>query len=136
MKRNYLLLTSLLLLATLFAGAQGGGFQRASVEDRVKVVHNKIDSAFSLEADKLKKIDEVFTTYYKEQDKVLQELMQGGGRPDRDAMQAKTKPLADARDASLQGLLTADQYTTWKEKIEPTLRPGGGRGGSGRGGNQ
>ncbi len=137
MKRTFLFFTSLLLLTSLYTSAQGGGFQRASVEERVKTVHNKIDSAFKLDADKLKKVDDVFTTFYKEQDKVLQELMQGGGRPNREAMQEKTKPLTDARDSSLKGLLTDDQYTIWKEKIEPSLRPGGGRGpgGFGRGGN-
>ena len=41
--------------------AQGGGnFQRRTPEERLKTVHEKLDSAFKLDAAKLTQADEVF----------------------------------------------------------------------------
>jgi hypothetical protein len=46
-------------------------------------------------------------------------------------MMEKMQPLMDDRDKKLQTILTADQYKTWKDSIEPSMRPrrqGGGGG--------
>ena len=134
MKRRFVLFFAILVAFSVAAQAQGGGggFQRRTVEERVKLVHDKIDSAFKLEAAKLTKVDEVFTTFYKGQDKVMQEMMGGGERPSREAMMEKTKPLTEARDADLKKILNDEQYKKWKEEIEPSLTPRRGGGGGPR----
>jgi hypothetical protein len=119
-----------LILALVFAGsatvmAQGGGQQR-TVPERVQTVHAKIDSAFKLPADQLKKVDDVFTTYYTAQDKLRAE-MQGGG--DFQAMREKMQPLTEDRDKKLKEILGDEKFKTFKEGIEPTMR--GGRMGGG-----
>lgn len=106
---------SLLLFATLaFAAAYaqpGGGFQRRTVEERVAMVHAKMDSAFKLDAVKAAEVDAIFTTFYKDSDKAREEMMASGERPGREVMQAKMQPLAEA------------QYEIWKKQIEPGIRP-------------
>ena len=129
----------LFFCATAIAGAtyaQPGGFQRRTVEERVAMVHQKIDSAFKLEAAKLTQVDAVFTAYYKAQDAKREELMAGGGPPDRETMVAEMGKLTDARDEKLKAVLTADQFKTWKEQIEPSMRPQRRNMGGGGGGNQ
>jgi len=125
-----------LFLAFMVAGAimvnaqgGGGGFRQRTVEERVKAVHEKIDSAFKLDAAKLTQVDKAFTTYYQDQDKVRAELMSGGERPDRETMMAKLAPITEARDKELKSILTEEQFKKFKDEIEPAMmprRPGGG----------
>ncbi len=122
MIKKALLGTTLLLAVAFTTHAQGGGFRR-TVEERVQLVHHKIDSAFKPEAATLKKIDETFTRFYTDQDKVLQELMGGGDRPDEQARREKMQPIMDARDKELKTLLTEDQFKKFKDEIEPSMRP-------------
>lgn len=134
--KNRIILTGIVLAAALTVNAQGG-FQRTTVEERVKIVHHKIDSAFKPSAENLKQIDDVFTTYYKEQDKLREELMGGGGRPDMEAWREKQKPITEKRDAALKKLLSDEQYKKYIDEIEPALRPRGrGPGGGGQGGGR
>lgn len=123
--KNKILFLSLLLFSVVFVQAQGGGggFQRRTVEERVKVVHDKLDSAFKLEAAKLKEADDIFTNYYKAQDKLREEMMSGGERPDPQVMREKMQPITNERDEKLKKVLTEDQYKKWKEEIEPSMRP-------------
>ena len=121
-----------MLVSIIIAGAvnaQGGGFQRRTVEERVAIIHAKMDSAFKLEASKAAEVDAVFTTYYKDSDKAREELMAGGERPTREAAQAKMQPITEARDEKLKKILPEAQYEIWKKEIEPGMRPqrpGGG----------
>lgn len=118
---------SLFLLAVVaFAAAYaqpGGGFQRRTVEERVAMVHAKMDSAFKLDAAKAAEVDAIFTTFYKESDKAREEMMASGERPSREVMQAKTQPLAEAREEKLKKTLPEAQYEIWKKQIEPGMRP-------------
>ena len=136
MKRKIAILVLFLFAGFAFVNAQGGGggFQRPTVEDRVKRVHQKIDSAFKLEATNMAEVDSVFANYYRSQDKVRDDMMAGGGQVDRQAMMEKMQPLMDDRDAKLKKSLGDDKFKVWKEQIEPTMRRGGG--GGGRGGNR
>lgn len=112
----------------LTASAQGGGFQRRTPEERAAAIHQKLDSAFKLDAATLAKVDTAITTLYKAQDAKRQEMM-SGGMPDRETMMAEMKKFSDAQDEILKAVLTADQYAIWKEKIQPSMRPqrqGGG----------
>lgn len=128
-KMSLLLLASFAVAVTV--SAQGGNFQRRTVEERVATIHAKMDSAFKLEATKLAEVDAIFTTYYKDSDKAREELMAGGERPSREAMQEKMQPLTEAREKKLKETLTEKQYETWKKEIEPGMRPQRPSGGGG-----
>ncbi|RYY61816.1 MAG: hypothetical protein EOO05_05005 [Chitinophagaceae bacterium] len=125
------LFTIAIFLFALSANAQGG-MPRRTVEERVAAVHQKMDSAFKPDAAKLAKIDAAFTTYYKDQDKVRQELMSGGERPDRETMMAKMQPLTEARDKELKAVLSEAEFKKWKDEIEPAIMPRRGGGGGNR----
>lgn len=123
MKKTTLsLLAGLLFSAAAFAQQGNGGFMRRTPEERAAAIHQKIDSAFKLDADKLTKLDTALVVLYREQDKKRQELM-AGGMPDRETFMAEMKKFTDARDEILKALLTEEQFGIWKDKIEPSMRP-------------
>jgi cell fate (sporulation/competence/biofilm development) regulator YlbF (YheA/YmcA/DUF963 family) len=122
MKTKITVMISSFILFAVIANAQGG-FQHRTVEERVQIVEQKFDSAFKLDKPKLADVDSVFANYYHAQDKLREEMMSGGGQPDYQAMREKMQPLMDERDKKLQAIVTADQFKTWKEAIEPSLRP-------------
>jgi periplasmic protein CpxP/Spy len=130
MKMKNVLMLAVLLVGVIAVRAQGGNFPQRTIEERVKAVHEKLDSAFKFDVAKQTKIDTVFAGYYRQQDKIREELMSGGGeRPDREMMRAKMQPAIDARDKELKALLTEEEYKKWKDEIEPSMRrPGGGGG--------
>lgn len=113
---------SLMLAFTAAVYAQPGG-PRRTIEERVKIIHEKMDSAFKLEPAKLTKVDSAFANYYRQQEKVRAEMMSGGERPDFQAMREKMQPLMDARDTELKGILSEDQFKKWKEEMEPAMMP-------------
>lgn len=116
-----------LVVGGVTANAQG--FQRRTVEERVQIMQQKLDSAFKLDKTKLADADSAFASYFRASDKIREEAMSGGGQPDFQAMREKMQPLLQERDKKLQGILTEDQFKIWKEQIEPSLRPrrqGGG----------
>ena len=122
--KNQFVLMALIMLAGIFnVNAQPpGGMQRRTVEERVKSVHEKLDSAFKPDANKMALLDSVFTNYYKAQDKSREEMM-ASGSIDRDAMRAKMMELAADRDEKLKKIFTEAEMKIWKDDIEPTLRP-------------
>ncbi len=128
MKNKFLIVACLLLgVASVNAqGGGGGGFQRRTVEERVKTIHEKMDSAFKPGAQKLADIDSLFTTYFKAQDKLREEMMSGGERPDPQVMREKMQPLVTERDDKLKKMLTEEQFKKWKDEIEPSMRRPGG----------
>lgn len=137
MKKQILVAVAIMLTASVVTYAQGGGMMRRTVEERVQAVHQKIDSAFKLDADKMKQVDAVFTSYYQKQDKLREEMMSSGGdRPDFQAMREKMQPLTDARDKELAVVLGEANYKIWKDSIEPSLMPRRGQGGGGQGRNR
>ena len=129
MKKQILILVLFLFAGFAFVNAQGGP-PRRTVEERVKMVHQKIDSAFKLEATNMAEVDSIFANFYRSQDKVREDMMSGGGQFDRQAMMEKMQPLMDDRDTKLKKALGDDKFKVWKEQIEPTMRRGGGRGGN------
>lgn len=117
-----------MVAGTVSSYAQSG-FQMPSPEERVKRVHAKLDSAFKLDEAKAKQVDDLFLEFYKTQDKVRQELMDGNGgnfQGMREQMEEKMKPHQEALDAKLKPILGDDNFKLWKEQIEPTLRRRGG----------
>ena len=128
MKTKVVVTISFFLFGAIAVNAQGG-FQRRTVEERVQIVQQKLDSAFKLDKTKLADADSAFANYYRASDKVRDEMVSGGGQPDFQATREKMQPFMDERDKKMQGILSEDQYKTWKEQIEPSLRPrrqGGG----------
>jgi periplasmic protein CpxP/Spy len=134
MKKQILLAAIAALFSITAVNAQGGGnFQRRTPEERLKPIHEKLDSAFKLDAAKMKQVDDIFLNSFKESDKKMEEMRAGGGQMDRDAMMAARQKMNDERDAKLKEILTADQMKIWKDTIEPSTRPQrGNRGGGGK----
>ena len=63
MKKQIVLMAVAAIVSINAANAQPpGGFQRRTVEERVKTVHEKVDSAFKLDAAKMVLVDSVFDT--------------------------------------------------------------------------
>jgi hypothetical protein len=124
-------------LALTVSAQPGSGFTRRTPEERAASIHQKLDSAFKLDAALLSKLDTAITALYKAQDKKREELM-AGGMPDREVFMAEMKKFTDAQDEILKAVLTEEQFGIWKEKIQPSMRPQrqGGGGPPGGGGNK
>ena len=106
-----------------------GNWQRQTPEERVAVIHFKLDSAFKLAPATLSTLDTALTVLYKKQDEKMKAMMEGTERPDREAMMALRKKYSDARDEMIKAMVSAEQFIIWKEQIEPAMRPqrpGGG----------
>jgi hypothetical protein len=124
MKKKFLVFALIFFAGTIAVKAQGGGFQRRTVEERVQTIHQKIDSAFKPGAAKLTQVDSLFANYYRSTDKAREDFMASGG--DRSAMREKMQPYTDARDKELKGILGDENFKTWKDVIEPSMRRPGG----------
>jgi len=126
MKLKFGFFLAFMIAGVIVVNAQGGS--RRTVEERVQAVHAKMDSAFKLDTEKQIKVDSAFANYYRQQDKIREEMRSGGERPDFQAMREKMQPALDARDKELKTLITDDQFKKWKEEIEPAMmqRRGGG----------
>lgn len=121
-----------MLFAALFSvtavNAQGGGGQqRQTPEERTKATMEKL-AVLNLDAAAKAKTETVIADFNNAQQKSMEE-MRASGSMDRDAMMAKRKELADARDVKLKAIFTEEQMKKWKDEIEPSLRPQRGNGG-------
>ncbi len=142
MKKSLIMLTfSLLSLTAVQAQPPGGGsgFQRRTPAERVAVIHQKLDSAFKLDPVRLALIDTALTVLYKKQDTRMLEIREAamaGERPDPEALREEMKKYNDAQEEIIKAVLTAEQFTIWKDQILPAMRParpmGMGGGGGGR----
>jgi hypothetical protein len=138
--KKAILLLAIAITGVLAVQAQGGGggFQRRTPEERLKMVKEKLTD-LKLDKDQTTKSDSAFIDYFRAQDKIFEEMRAAGGAPDRDAIRDKMMKLAGERDDKLKKIFTEDQFKKWKDEIEPTTRPqrggGGGRGGNGGGNN-
>ena len=139
MKQRFLIMLALVMGATTIASAQGGGgggFQRRTHEERTASIHQKLDSAFKLDAKTFVVLDSALNTLHRNQDKRIQEMMAGGpGSVDRETMMAERQKWDNAKNDIIKAVLTEEQFKIWKESIEPTMRRGGGGGGGNRNNN-
>lgn len=136
MKKLFLALLFTGVAGMVFAQPGGGGAWRRSPEERVARMLTILDSAFKISDANKAVLDTSLKVLFRAQDAKRQELMAGGTRPDRETIMAEMKKYTDAQDEILKAVLTPEQFTTWKEKIEPSLRPqrpGGGGGPPGGG---
>lgn len=133
MKKAIFLLITVAIAGIYTANAQGGGgFQRRTPEEQLKAVKEKLVD-LKLSPDQTTKSDSTFMKFFRERDKVFQEMRAGGGQPDRDAMREKSQKMMTERDEELKKIFDEAQYKKWKDEIEPSLRPqrrGGGGGGN------
>jgi len=137
MKKSVFFLFILSILSNHLLQAQGMGFgQRATIEERVKRITSKLDSAFSLDATRMSAVDTALKVLFRLQDSKRQEMMSSGSMPDRETMMAEMKKFSDAQDDIISAVLSKEEFGIWKEKIQPSMRPRGmggpGGGGSGR----
>jgi len=120
MKKQLVLMAFAAMFSITAVHAQGGGGQRMTPEERIKFTIEKM-APLNLDAATKTKSDAIITDFVNEQQKAMDEIRAAGG--DRDAMMAKRKELADARDVKLKAIFTEAQYKQWKDEIEPSLRP-------------
>ena len=131
MKKVFVLFIATMLAGTFAVKAQGGGGGgfRQSPEERLKNTKERL-ADLKLDKEQAAKTDSVFLEYFKAQSKMREEMMSGGGQPDREQMREKMQKMSADRDEKLKKIFTDEQYKKWKEEIEPSMRPqrGGNRG--------
>jgi hypothetical protein len=120
MKKQLVLMAIAAMFSITAVNAQGGGGQRMKPEERIKFTIEKM-APLNLDAATKVKSDAIITDYINESQKAMDELRASGA--DRDAMMAKRKEFADARDVKLKAIFTEAQFKQWKDEIEPSLRP-------------
>jgi periplasmic protein CpxP/Spy len=131
MKKQLVIMAIAAMFSITAVNAQGGGGgQRQTPEERTKATIEKM-APLNLDADTKAKSDVIISDFYNAQQKVMDE-MRASGSFDRDAMTAKRKELADARDAKLKAIFTEEQMKQWTEVIEPSTRPQRPPGGGGK----
>ena len=126
MKKQFILIVLAALFSISIVNAQGGGGQRKTPEERTKEAMEKL-APLNLDTDAKAKTETTIAEFYNAQQKAMEE-MRASGTMDREAMMAKRKELAEARDTKLKAIFTADQMKKWKDEIEPALRPQRGNG--------
>jgi acyl-CoA reductase-like NAD-dependent aldehyde dehydrogenase len=129
MKKQLLLVVIAAMFSITAVNAQGGGGQRMTPEERTKATMEKM-APLKLDDATKAKVEAVIADFNNTSQKEMAAIRESGG--DRDAMMAKRKELADARDGKLKAILTEAQMKQWKDEIEPSTRPqrppGGGNG--------
>ncbi len=106
MKKSILLVILAAAITTFsYAQPQGGGgmmMQRRTPAERVATIHQKLDSAFKLEATRLAMIDTALTVLYKKQDARMMEIrdamMNGGERLDPEALREEMQKYNTAQE--------------------------------------
>ncbi len=132
MKKLFLVCMASFVLVLAASAQPGGGFTRRTPEERAATIHQKLDSAFKLDAATLTKVDTAMVVLYRAQDAKRQELMAGGAaNVDRETMMAEMKKFSDAQDEILKAVLKEEDFKIWKEKIQPAMRPQRPQGGGG-----
>ncbi len=119
MKKQVVLMAIAAMFSVTAANAQGGG-QRMTPEERIKTTIEKM-APLNLDAATKAKADVIVADYVNGQQKAMDEIRANGG--DRDAMMAKRKEFADARDIKFKAIFTDAQMKQWKDEIEPSMRP-------------
>jgi len=127
MKNQFVLMVFAAFFSMTAVNAQGGGGgQRMTAEERTKLTMEKM-APLNL-SDEVKVKTEVIIADYNNTGQKVMEEMRASGNMDRDAMMAKRKELADARDVKLKAIFTEDQMKKWKDEIEPSMRQQRGNG--------
>ena len=123
MKKQFVVLAiaAVLSIGGVFAQGGGQGMQRQTPEERTKATMEKL-APLNLNADQTTKTTAVFTSFYNDQQKAMED-MRASGSMDREAMKAKRDELTAKRNTALQAILTPDQYKKFTDELEPAMRP-------------
>ncbi|MBP6024384.1 hypothetical protein [Ferruginibacter sp.] len=79
MKKQFVAVAIAAMFSITAVNAQGGGnFQRRTPEERLKTIHEKIDSAFKLDAAKMVLVDSIFIQSFRDSDKKMDEIRTAG----------------------------------------------------------
>lgn len=116
------------LIICLFFAVNGAYAQKEGVGDKVSTVLSKFDAAIKPDKAKKSSLETIFTDFYTAQEK-LRDDIQGpsstlaqGLQQDYQTVRKKNENLFAERDNKLKKALTADEFKTWKDDIEPTLK--------------
>lgn len=124
--------TAFVVLLSLILGyAPLSAQNNASNEDikaKVSVAVEALDEAFKLDKSKKQNIEEIFSEFYQDQQKLKNNiqrpasgLAQGLSSQDFQSVRKRNEALISERDNRLKKELTEDQYKKWKGDIEPSL---------------
>ncbi len=91
------------------SGIKAQGFQKRTVEERVKQSVDRVNDSLQLTTAQLPDVNAAFAQFYMAQDQ-LREGFAPGTRPER----AAVEKLIEIRDAKLKIILTEPQYTKFK----------------------
>jgi len=109
MKTKLRLLFILFISVAVSTQAQQG-FQKRSVEERVKFTMQRVNDSLKLDANQQSRTDSVFTSFYRSMDK-LREGLEPGTRPDKTQMEK----ILDERDEQLKKIWEDEQFKKYKE---------------------
>ena len=89
-----------------------------SIDERMKIVDEKICMPLSLSASQKEMVDKAFREFYTEMNKLPKPQLDSQTPPDK----SKIEPLEKARDAKIKQVLSADQFKKYQE-LEKAARP-------------
>lgn len=107
-----------------------GHSDKDEIKAKVALAVEKLDEAFKLDKEKHSVIEDIFTAFYLEQQKIKNNiqrpapasgLAQGLAGQDFQSVRKRNEALIEERDKRLKKELTEDQYKKWKGDIEPSL---------------
>jgi hypothetical protein len=90
---------------------------------RAKEAVLKLQTDLAVTNEQGAKVYAAFESFYTKMQKLRDDARASGQQPDREAMKAKRDEFAAERDTQLKAVFTADQYTKWKDVVEPSMRP-------------
>lgn len=98
------------------------------IKSKVTIAIDALDDAFKLDKAKKQNIEEIFSEFYQDQQKLKNNiqrpasgLAQGLSSQDFQSVRKRNEALISERDNRLKKELTEDQYKKWKGDIEPSL---------------
>jgi hypothetical protein len=89
-----------------------------SLDERIKIIDEKICIPLSLSAIQKETIDKAFLNFYTEMDAIMKTSPDTKSPPDK----SKIEPLEKARDEKIKKVLSAEQFNKYLE-LEKTTRP-------------
>ena len=98
------------------------------IKAKVSVAVERLDEAFKLDKDKKSTIEDIFQTFYQEQQKLKNNIQrpasgmaQGLAGQNFQNVRKRNDALIEERDKQLKKELSAEQFKKWIGEIEPSL---------------
>ncbi len=128
MKTRAILFGLVFLLALVNTGVQAQ--PRKNTENKkVAFVKERFAEVLKLNTAQLETIGEIFTTFYNDQEKIRENIQkppsgmaQGLVGQDFQSVRKRNELIIASRDEKLKKLLTTEQFKTWLDVIEPSLK--------------